>query len=72
MNPMVWGGRWEGGSGWGTLVYPWWTHVDVSGNFNVSFRKRGAIYLQERAYHSSLYSQYLTEYLTYKLAFHKS
>jgi len=22
-------GRWEGGSGWGTHVYPWWIHVDV-------------------------------------------
>ena len=26
---MVWGGRWQGGSGWGTRVYPWWIHVDV-------------------------------------------
>ena len=25
----LWGGRWEGGSGWGTRVHPWWTHVDV-------------------------------------------
>ena len=23
------GGRWEGGSGWGTCVHPWWIHVDV-------------------------------------------
>ena len=23
------GGRWEGGSGWGTRVYSWWIHVDV-------------------------------------------
>ena len=23
------GGRWEGGSGWGTRVYAWWIHVDV-------------------------------------------
>ena len=22
-------GRWEGGSGWETRVYPWWIHVDV-------------------------------------------
>ena len=20
---------WEGGSGWGTRVHPWWIHVDV-------------------------------------------
>ena len=26
---MVQGGRWEGGSGWGTRVHPWRTHVDV-------------------------------------------
>ena len=26
---MVWEGRWEGGSEWGTRVHPWWMHVDV-------------------------------------------
>ena len=26
---MVQGGRWEGGSGWGTRVHPWQIHVDV-------------------------------------------
>ena len=26
---MVWGGRWEGGSGWGTRVLPWQIHTDV-------------------------------------------
>ena len=26
---MVWGGRSEGGSGWGTRVYLWQIHVDV-------------------------------------------
>ena len=26
---MVCGGKWEGGSGWGTRVYPWWIHVNV-------------------------------------------
>ena len=26
---MVWGGSWEGGSGLGTRVHPWWIHVDV-------------------------------------------
>ena len=24
-----WGGRWEGGSGWGTHVNPWLIHVSV-------------------------------------------
>ena len=26
---MVWGGRWDGGSGWGTCVHLWRMHVDV-------------------------------------------
>ena len=26
---MVWGGRWEGGSGLGTHVHLWQIHVDV-------------------------------------------
>ena len=26
---MVWGGRWEGCSGWGTHVHPWRIHVHV-------------------------------------------
>ena len=26
---MVWGGRWERGSGWGTHVYLWWIHFDI-------------------------------------------
>ena len=24
-----WGGRWEGGSGWGTQVHPWQINVNV-------------------------------------------
>ena len=28
-DPEVWGGRREGGSGWGTHVHPWQMHVDV-------------------------------------------
>ena len=26
---MGWGGRWQGGSGWGTHVHPWLIHVTV-------------------------------------------
>ena len=26
---MVWGGRREEGSGWGTNVYLWWIHFDI-------------------------------------------
>ena len=33
---MVWGGRWEAGSGLGTRVHQWWIHVDVWQNqFNI-------------------------------------
>ena len=28
-DPEGWGGRWEGGSGWGTHVHPWQIHVGV-------------------------------------------
>ena len=30
---MVWGGRKEEDSGWGTRVYLWWIHVDVWQNW---------------------------------------
>ena len=26
---LVWGGRREEGSGWGTYVYLWWIHFDI-------------------------------------------
>ena len=29
LRGMVWGGRREGGSGWGTRVHLWRIHVDV-------------------------------------------
>ena len=29
---MVQGGRWEGGSGWGTHVHPWQIHVKYGKN----------------------------------------
>ena len=29
LRGMGWGGRWEGGSGWGTHVHPWLIHVNV-------------------------------------------
>ena len=32
---MVLGRRWEGGSGWGTHVYPWQIHVDVWQQYNI-------------------------------------
>ena len=29
LRGMVWGGRREESSGWGTRVYLWWVHVDI-------------------------------------------
>ena len=29
---MIWGGKWEEGSGWGTHVYLWWIHFDILQN----------------------------------------
>ena len=29
LGDLGWGGRWEGGSGWGTHVNPWLIHVNV-------------------------------------------
>ena len=29
LRGMVWGGRREEGSGWGTHVYLWWIHFDI-------------------------------------------
>ena len=48
---MVWGGRREEGSGWGTHVYLWWIHFDIWQNqYNiVKFKnkiKKKRIFLQ--------------------------
>ena len=39
---MVWGGRREEGSGWGTHVYLWWIHFDIWQNqYNIlKFKKK--------------------------------
>ena len=37
---MVWVGRWEGGSGWGTRIHLWQIHVDVWQNqYNIVSNK---------------------------------
>jgi len=46
---MVWGGRREKGSGWGTHVYLWWVHFDIWQNqYNIvklKEKKRKSRYL---------------------------
>ena len=45
---MVWGGRWERDSGWGTCVHPWRMHVDVWQNqYNiVNWKKKTIIIIK--------------------------
>ena len=46
---MVWGGRWEGCSGWRTRVHPWWMHVDVWQNqYNIVKWKKKLIYIKKK------------------------
>ena len=43
---MVWGGRREEGSGWGTPVYLWWIHFDIQQNqYNIVKLKNKKIFL---------------------------
>ena len=53
---MVWGGRREEGSGWGTRVYLWWILFDIWQNqYNIvklknkiKFKKREKIYINNQ------------------------
>ena len=47
---MVWGGRREEGSGWGTHVYLWWIHFDIWQNqYNiVKFKNKIKLKLQKK------------------------
>ena len=44
---MIWGGRWEGGSGLGTHVHPWWIHVNVWQN-QYSIVKQNKVKIKKR------------------------
>ena len=46
---MVWGGRREGGSGWGTHVYLWQIHVDTWQNqYNIVKLKKIKLKTKQR------------------------
>ena len=46
---MVWGGRREEGSGWGTRVYLWRTHVDIWQNqYNIVKLKKKDLMKESR------------------------
>ena len=44
---MIWGGRREEGSGWGTHVYLWQIHFDIWQNqYNIAkLKKKSAVYI---------------------------
>ena len=64
---MVWGGRREKGSGWGTHVYLWWIHFDIWQNkYNyVKFKNR----IKLKKHNWSLNK---TEFYYSKSLFHKN
>ena len=45
---MVWGGRREEGSGWGTHVYLWWIHFDIRQNQYNIVKFKNKIKLQKK------------------------
>ena len=45
---MVWGGRWEEGSGWGTHVYLWWIHFNIWKNQYNIVKLKNKIKLKKR------------------------
>ena len=47
---MVWGGRREKGSGWGTHVYLWWTHFDIWQNQYNIVKLKNKIKLKKKRY----------------------
>ena len=56
---MVWGRRWEGGSGWGTCVYLWQMHVDIWQNqYNiVKLKNKIKIYIKKIGFRDLLASK---------------
>ena len=49
---MVWGGRWEEGSGWGIRVYLWWSHVDIWQNqYNIVKKKKKKLGKNKSCFH---------------------
>ena len=47
---MIRGERWEGGSGLGTHVHPWWIHVNVWQN-QYSIVKQNKVKIKKRKRH---------------------
>ena len=48
---MIWGGRWEGGSGLGTHVHPWQIYVNVWQNqYSIVKQNKVKIKIKKRRY----------------------
>ena len=54
---MIWGLRWEGGSGWGTHVHPWWIHVNLwQSQYNIAKLKKKHISLLNTHTYSQIHT----------------
>ena len=51
---MVWGGRREEGSGWGTHVYLWRIHLDIGQNQYNIVKFKNKIKLKKKTYENSI------------------
>jgi len=61
---MVWGGRREKGSGWGTHVYLWWIHFDIWQNqYNIVKFKKKKIKLKLIILEFSMLHHFLSAFL---------
>ena len=71
---MIWGGRWDGGSGLGTHVHPWWIHVDVWQN-QYSIVKQNKVKIKIKIKRSRLFSSFRDrncKYRTYRKRNHQA
>ena len=53
---MVWGGRREEGSGWGTHVYLWWIHFDIWQNQYNIVKLKNKIKIKKKLIYGYLYN----------------
>ena len=66
---MVWEGRREEGSGWGTHVYLWWIHVDIWQNQYNIVKLKNKIKLKKKKYSSFYPNSVSCNFLSPQLCF---
>ena len=71
---MVWGGRREEGSGWGTRVYLWWIHFDIWQNqYNiVKLKNKIKLNLKNCIFITFIDSQLCNCFMIILMGFHDS